>query len=89
MINPASYSALPDHSVLWLDTLKWQPHPTQTEQFQQLYAGILAGNQQFNLTRITEPDDFWEKHLWDSLRGIKGFLVGESGEGKGCLLYTS
>jgi 16S rRNA (guanine527-N7)-methyltransferase len=26
----------------------------------------VAGNQQLNLTRITSPEDFWEKHLWDS-----------------------
>jgi 16S rRNA (guanine527-N7)-methyltransferase len=38
--------------------------------FQQLYEGILEGNRQLNLTRITEPVDFWEKHLWDSLRGV-------------------
>ncbi|MGK7878799.1 MAG: 16S rRNA (guanine(527)-N(7))-methyltransferase RsmG [Crocosphaera sp.] len=25
-----------------------------------------------NLTRITEPNDFWEKHLWDSLAGVIG-----------------
>ncbi|HEY9846472.1 MAG TPA: 16S rRNA (guanine(527)-N(7))-methyltransferase RsmG, partial [Candidatus Caenarcaniphilales bacterium] len=27
-------------------------------------------NRQLNLTRITDPVEFWEKHLWDSLRGI-------------------
>lgn len=79
MVNPEAFPTLPDYSDLWLNTLHWQPNSTQTHQFQQLYAGILAGNQQFNLTRITEPNEFWEKHLWDSLRGIKGFLVGESG----------
>lgn len=80
MVNPESSLLLPDFSDLWLDTLNWQPSPHQTQQFHQLYAGILAGNQQFNLTRITASDEFWEKHLWDSLRGIKDFLV-LSGEG--------
>ncbi|MHC5829813.1 MAG: 16S rRNA (guanine(527)-N(7))-methyltransferase RsmG, partial [Nostoc sp.] len=35
-----------------------------------LYELILEGNRQLNLTRITNPQEFWEKHLWDSLRGI-------------------
>ncbi|MFO5439257.1 MAG: 16S rRNA (guanine(527)-N(7))-methyltransferase RsmG, partial [Dolichospermum sp.] len=35
-----------------------------------LYQLIIAVNRQINLTRITEPEEFWEKHLWDSLRGI-------------------
>lgn len=85
MDNPESCPSLPDRSNLWLDTLHWQPHPSQTQQFQHLYAGILAGNQQFNLTRITEPDEFWEKHLWDSLRGIKGFWEdgGDGGDREG------
>jgi 16S rRNA (guanine527-N7)-methyltransferase len=38
--------------------------------FQQLYDLILEGNQRFNLTRITQPEEFWEKHLWDSLSGL-------------------
>jgi 16S rRNA (guanine527-N7)-methyltransferase len=83
MVNPESSTALPDRSDLWLNTLDWQPQPTQIQQFQQLYAGILAGNQQFNLTRITAPDEFWEKHLWDSLRGIRRWLTLESGEDGG------
>ncbi|MEB3336625.1 MAG: 16S rRNA (guanine(527)-N(7))-methyltransferase RsmG, partial [Leptolyngbyaceae bacterium] len=55
---------------LWQQTLNWQPDPKQSQQFEQLYQRILAGNQQFNLTRITNPVEFWEKHLWDSLKGI-------------------
>jgi len=58
---------LPNLEQLWQTTLGWSPSSKQQEQFEQLYQGILAGNQQCNLTRITEPEAFWEKHLWDSL----------------------
>ncbi|MFP4318192.1 MAG: 16S rRNA (guanine(527)-N(7))-methyltransferase RsmG [Phormidium sp.] len=46
-------------------------------QFQRFYDGVVQGNRQVNLTRILEPLDFWEKHLWDSLRGVAPFLRGE------------
>jgi 16S rRNA (guanine527-N7)-methyltransferase len=61
---------LPDFDPVWQETLKWQPNEEQQRQFQQLYEAILLGNRQLNLTRITKPSDFWEKHLWDSLVGI-------------------
>ncbi|BCL34158.1 16S rRNA (guanine(527)-N(7))-methyltransferase RsmG [Nostoc sp. MS1] len=61
---------LPEMAQIWQQTLNWQPTDSQQAQFQQLYELILAGNSQLNLTRITEPQEFWEKHLWDSLRGI-------------------
>ncbi|MBW4663236.1 MAG: 16S rRNA (guanine(527)-N(7))-methyltransferase RsmG [Chroococcus sp. CMT-3BRIN-NPC107] len=60
---------------LWRKTLHWQPNALQQSQFQQLYDLVLQGNSQFNLTRITEPGEFWEKHLWDSLRGILPLLT--------------
>lgn len=71
-MNPESLSvaSLPQMAEIWQQTLNWQPTTQQQEQFQQLYQLILEGNRQLNLTRITEPQDFWEKHLWDSLRGI-------------------
>jgi 16S rRNA (guanine527-N7)-methyltransferase len=69
-------SQLPLLPTVWQETLQWQPSPEQESQFQSLYEGILAGNQQFNLTRITEPLEFWEKHLWDSLSGIRGEVKG-------------
>ncbi len=56
--------------ALWSQTLGWSPNSSQQLQLQRLYQQILQGNQQLNLTRITEPSEFWEKHLWDSLRGI-------------------
>ncbi|OUL33654.1 16S rRNA (guanine(527)-N(7))-methyltransferase RsmG [Nostoc sp. T09] len=61
---------LPEMAEIWQETLNWQPTAQQQLQFQQLYELILEGNRQLNLTRITEPQEFWEKHLWDSLRGI-------------------
>ncbi|KAB8317004.1 16S rRNA (guanine(527)-N(7))-methyltransferase RsmG [Tolypothrix campylonemoides VB511288] len=67
---------------IWQQTLNWTPTVQQQVQFQQLYEFILEGNRQFNLTRITDPQEFWEKHLWDSLRGIAPLLRdGEAGEG--------
>ncbi len=72
---------LPLNLELLQDTLQWQPSPQQQLLFQKLYQEILAGNQQLNLTRLTEPDEFWEKHLWDSLRGLQPWLSG-SQQGK-------
>ncbi|MEH1999812.1 MAG: 16S rRNA (guanine(527)-N(7))-methyltransferase RsmG [Nostoc sp.] len=61
---------LPKMAEIWQQTLNWQPTFQQQAQFQRLYELILEGNRQLNLTRITDPQEFWEKHLWDSLRGI-------------------
>ncbi len=58
----------------WLSKLGWQPNVTQQQQFQSLYEQVLLGNQQLNLTRITDAQDFWEKHLWDSLQGVIPWL---------------
>ncbi|MBE9061304.1 16S rRNA (guanine(527)-N(7))-methyltransferase RsmG [cf. Phormidesmis sp. LEGE 11477] len=66
---------LPTHLDLWQSTLSWQPTIEQQRLFQALYTQILSGNQQLNLTRITEPEDFWEKHLWDSLSGLAPWLA--------------
>lgn len=65
---------LPSHLKLWEKTMHWQPDAGHLLEFQSLYEGILQGNQSLNLTRITAPDEFWEKHLWDSLRGITPLL---------------
>lgn len=62
---------LPDLDTIWQQSLAWIPNDIQKEKFQQLYKYILLKNKQLNLTRITEPEDFWEKHLWDSLVGLK------------------
>ena len=61
---------LPKMNEVWRSSLKWQPSEGQQQQFQKLYVEILKGNERFNLTRITERSDFWEKHLWDSIAGL-------------------
>ncbi|QXE24179.1 ribosomal RNA small subunit methyltransferase G [Richelia sinica FACHB-800] len=63
-------SNLPEMAETWQQTINWQPSQEEQSQLQRLYQLILAGNLQLNLTRITEPEEFWEKHLWDSLRGM-------------------
>lgn len=65
---------LPEMAEIWQQTLNWQPTVQQQAQFQRLYELILEGNRQLNLTRIIDPQEFWEKHLWDSLRGIAPLL---------------
>jgi 16S rRNA (guanine527-N7)-methyltransferase len=72
--NPSAPPELPLFSDRWQSTLDWQPSAEQQAQFQALYAAVLAGNRHLNLTRITEPEDFWEKHLWDSLVAIASYL---------------
>ena len=70
MMNDLAIKQLPAMLELWQTTLKWQPSDRQLTQFQKLYEAIIVGNRQQNLTRITTPEDFWEKHLWDSLLGV-------------------
>ncbi|ABW27431.1 16S rRNA (guanine(527)-N(7))-methyltransferase RsmG [Acaryochloris marina] len=73
-----SNGALPNRSDVWLQSLGWQPTPEQEQQFERLFQLIVQANQQLNLTRITDPPDFWEKHLWDSLVGIAPWLQPDS-----------
>ena len=70
---------LPKNPEIWRQTFGWSPEPEQEHLFQQLYVQVLEGNRQFNLTRITEPTEFWEKHLWDSLSGIAPWLTQDNG----------
>ncbi|MGB3655280.1 MAG: RsmG family class I SAM-dependent methyltransferase, partial [Rivularia sp. (in: cyanobacteria)] len=79
-MNDSTISCLPQMMDIWKETLNWKPSPQLQAQFQRLYELILEGNSQLNLTRITNPEEFWEKHLWDSLRGIK-FLISVKKEG--------
>ena len=76
-LPPENYPQLPEMISVWQETLNWQPTISQQLLFQRFYALILEANQQLNLTRITEATEFWEKHLWDSLRGILTFLKDE------------
>jgi len=55
---------------MWQETIDWCPTEQQQSQLQSLYSEVISANRQLNLTRITAPEEFWEKHLWDSLRGI-------------------
>lgn len=71
-------SPLPDMSAHWQESLNWLPDSMQQATFGLLYDEMLRVNRQFNLTRITEPLEFWEKHLWDSLSGIEPWLREES-----------
>jgi 16S rRNA (guanine527-N7)-methyltransferase len=77
-------TALPNPTELWLTTLRWQPDPDQNNAFERLYEALIQANQQVNLTRITTPEDFWEKHLWDSLQGLAPWL-GEQAKGMASL----
>ncbi len=74
---PDNTPLLPQMADLW-SSLNWQPNATQQLLFQRLYELIIEANQTLNLTRITQPLEFWEKHLWDSLRGI-ALLLEERG----------
>ncbi|WP_377477942.1 MAG: 16S rRNA (guanine(527)-N(7))-methyltransferase RsmG [Microcoleus anatoxicus] len=73
-MNQIKMPVLPEMNELWLESLNWVPNDSQQQHFQRLYQLILEGNRSLNLTRITEQIEFWEKHLWDSLRGIAKLL---------------
>ncbi len=77
-MTESSSPILPEMLTVWKQTLNWQPTTEQQQSFQNLYELILELNQQLNLTRITDTEDFWEKHLWDSIRGIAPILFGDS-----------
>ncbi len=68
-------AALPLQAELWEGTLSWCPDSQQWGQFWALYEGIVAGNRTLNLTRLTTPTEFLEKHLWDSLCGLWPWLT--------------
>lgn len=59
-----------EYSQYWQKTLNWEPNLDQELAFQNVYDLVIEGNKTQNLTRIITPSDFWEKHIWDSLRGI-------------------
>jgi 16S rRNA (guanine527-N7)-methyltransferase len=75
MKDEGEWVSLPELREVWQRTLGWHPSASQQTQFQQFYELILQKNRQLNLTRITEPEEFWEKHLWDSLSGLKPWLT--------------
>ena len=63
---------------IWQETIDWSPTEQQRSQLQLLYISVITANQRLNLTRITEPAEFWEKHLWDSLRGVGNLITNPS-----------
>jgi 16S rRNA (guanine527-N7)-methyltransferase len=71
----ASSNHLPNMESIWQETIDWCPTPEQQLQLQFLYVAVITANQKLNLTRITEPEEFWEKHLWDSLRGVGDLII--------------
>jgi 16S rRNA (guanine527-N7)-methyltransferase len=81
-MNQITMSVLPEMNELWQKSLNWVPNESQQQQFQRLYELIVEGNRSLNLTRITEPMEFWEKHLWDSLRGIARLLPANDNSGE-------
>jgi 16S rRNA (guanine527-N7)-methyltransferase len=60
---------------IWRSTIDWFPTAQQQVQLQFLYTAVVTANRHLNLTRITEPEEFWEKHLWDSIRGIGDLIT--------------
>jgi 16S rRNA (guanine527-N7)-methyltransferase len=77
--SSSSSNHLPDMDEVWQETIDWCPNEQQRSQLQLLYLAVITANQKLNLTRITEPKEFWEKHLWDSLRGV-GTLINDLSE---------
>ncbi len=65
---------VPNPEDLWQSTLHWHPNQDQQRLFQALFEALIDTNKTVNLTRITTPEAFWEKHLWDSLQGIAPWL---------------
>jgi 16S rRNA (guanine527-N7)-methyltransferase len=71
----------------------YDPSPAEIDHFERLRVRIAEANKQLNLTRITEPRDFWIKHVLDSVLpfyavpGLTGIddaaLVADFGSGAG------
>ena len=66
---------LPNMDEIWQSTIDWFPTEQQQLQLQFLYTAVVTANNNLNLTRITEPEEFWEKHLWDSIRGVGALIA--------------
>jgi 16S rRNA (guanine527-N7)-methyltransferase len=74
-LSISSSNDLPKMASIWQDTIDWSPTEEQQLKLQFLYVAVITANQRLNLTRITEPEEFWEKHLWDSVRGIGDLIT--------------
>ena len=73
-MSESSSLMLPSFLEIWQNTLNWSPTEPQQALFQSLLTELSILNAGVNLTRITSPEAFWEKHLWDSLWGIQPWL---------------
>ncbi len=77
-------------SSLW-DLMQWQPNPEQINQFLQLQSLLKFWNNQINLTRLIDGDDYWVGQIFDSLwpykeelqDPVKSFLGADIGSGCG------
>ena len=58
----------------WEQNLGWTPSHEQIQQFEQFYERLITANRSVNLTRIVSREEFWEKHLWDSISAIQPWL---------------
>lgn len=65
-----SAASLQNFFAQWPATSSWSPTEGQCQQMQNFYDLVRLANRSLNLTRILEPDAFWEKHLWDSLHPL-------------------
>lgn len=61
---------LPHNLTIWQNTVHWIPSHNTLEKWQKFYELICRYNLHINLTRITHPDEFWEKNLWDCLTPV-------------------
>ncbi len=54
------------HLMIW-DEIKWVPNQKQLDQFIELQKFLKEWNQNTNLTRLINGDDFWITQVYDSL----------------------
>lgn len=63
----------PEQFVQELSKRNFKLNEKQINQFNQYFTGLIAANQKVNLTRITEEDDVYLKHFFDSLTPLFTF----------------
>ncbi len=59
------------HGPLLWDALNWEPSATQLEQIITLQQRLRHWNNQINLTRLIEEEDFWIAQVFDSIWPLK------------------
>lgn len=63
----------PEQFVQELSKRNFKLNEKQINQFNQYFTSLIAANQKVNLTRITEEDDVYLKHFFDSLTPLFAF----------------